>query len=335
MKYTVLIATYNRADELRETLRSLAGLQTADGWEVMVVDNNSSDHTRQVVEEQQQAGFPVDLRYIFEGEQGKPAALNTGIRAARGEIIAFTDDDVRVEPDWLDQMGAGLARHNCDYVGGRVYPLWGGERPAWLPNRGGKHWAVIALLDYGDEPFELASRSPLGVNMGVRTEAFTRMNLWWDNRFGRQGGTLRGQEQREWCMRARAAGLRGWYVPGMRLRHVVPHDRLNKQYFRRWMYWNGISRAILYKTSGVDMESREDSKFNFAKAPHIAGVPRYMYRKLLRSAVERVIRRDPVESFENEMRAWFYLGVIKQRWQDRKQRPQQTSGQPVAAGGKN
>ncbi|HVG38038.1 MAG TPA: glycosyltransferase family A protein, partial [Pyrinomonadaceae bacterium] len=204
MKYSVLIATYNRADELRETLRSLAAMRTEASWEVIVVDNNSNDHTKTVVEEAA-ANYPVELRYIFEGEQGKPAALNTGLRAVRGEIVAYTDDDVRVAPDWLDHAGRALDEFGCDYVGGKVLPLWRGEPPVWLPNKGGKHWAVIALLDYGTEPFELVNRSPLGVNMAVRMRAHTELGLLWDNRFGRQGSTLRGQEQREWCMRARAA----------------------------------------------------------------------------------------------------------------------------------
>jgi hypothetical protein len=96
MKYSVVIATYNRARDLRDTLQSLAGLDADGPWEVIVVDNNSPDDTRQVVASMA-AGFPVELRYVFEREQGRSPALNAGIRAARGRIIATTDDDVRVE----------------------------------------------------------------------------------------------------------------------------------------------------------------------------------------------------------------------------------------------
>ena len=93
MKFSVIIATYNRADELPNTLESLKGLQVNEPWEVIVVDNNSTDNTRNVVEGVK--SFPVPLRYIFEREQGRSAALNAGIRAAQGEILAITDDDVR------------------------------------------------------------------------------------------------------------------------------------------------------------------------------------------------------------------------------------------------
>ena len=122
MKYSIVIATYNRASDLSQTLDSLAGLRPDGPWEVIVVDNNSPDGTRQVVEEAARS-FPVELRYLFEREQGRSPALNAGIRAARGEIIATTDDDVRVPADWLDRAAEGLSRLGCDYVGGRVLPI--------------------------------------------------------------------------------------------------------------------------------------------------------------------------------------------------------------------
>jgi glycosyltransferase involved in cell wall biosynthesis len=332
MMFSLIIATYNRADYLRNTLVSVGGLTTAESWEVIVVDNNSTDGTRSVVEEAAK-WFPVDLRYLFEPEQGKSAALNTAIRAARGDVLVFTDDDVEVEADWLDQSAEALDRHGCDFVGGKVLPIWEGPRPRWLPDRDGQHWAVIALRDYGPEPIELVNRSPLGVNMAIRREAFARHGLWWDNRVGRQGKTLRGQEQREWCMRAREAGLRGFYAPDMVVHHIVPQDRLNKRYFRRWMYWNGISRSILHNMSGADIEGREQVKPDPSEALRIAGVPVYLMRRLLSRCMKILsaqARHDVVGAFEHEMRAWFYVGAIRQQWKDRKQ-PQPVVAKAIGA----
>ena len=115
---------------------------------------------------------------------------------------------MRVESDWLNRAAEALEALNCDYVGGKVLPIWGGPRPAWLPEHGGKHWAVIALLDYGPEPIEFGDRVPLGVNMAFRRTAFDRAGLL-DPNTGRKAGTLLGQEVREWCIRARAAGGAG------------------------------------------------------------------------------------------------------------------------------
>ena len=322
MKFSVVIATYNRAADLRETLASLARLSPRDSWEVIVVDNNSTDATRQVVETSA-THFPVELRYLFEPRQGRSPALNAGIGNARGSIIATTDDDVRVPADWLDRGADALAASGGDYVGGRVLPIWGGSRPTWLSNGPGKQWAVIALLDYGAEMLEFGVRVPLGVNMAFTRAAFDRVGLF-DPDTGRRAGTLLGQEVREWCIRARKANVRGFYAPQMTVQHMIPQSRLTKQYFRRWFYWRGVSRAILYERAGLDMEEPESTALDFSKVPHLLGVPRYLFRTAMTSAVacmrER-FRGRQADAFDHELSLWFFAGILRQRWRDSWSRP--------------
>jgi glycosyltransferase involved in cell wall biosynthesis len=327
MKYSIVIATYNRATELERTLDSLANLVVDSAWELIVVDNNSTDETSRLVAEKARS-YPVALALVHERQQGRSAALNTGIRLARGRIIATTDDDVRVPGGWLETAAAALDSWSCDYVGGRVLPLWGGERPAWLPDRGSRQWAVVALLDYGDRPFEFRERVPLGVNMAFRREAFDRAGGW-STELGRKAGTLLGQEVREWCVRARAAGVRGFYVPGMVVHHVVARDRLNKRYFRRWFYWRGISRAMLYARAGLDMEAPQQTRLDFTKVPHVLGVPRYLYRTCaasVRDLARALARGDEVAAFEHELWLWFFAGILRQRWKDQRTRRTATTG---------
>jgi len=317
-KYSVIIATYNRANDLRETLESISRLESVSSAEVIVVDNNSTDDTA-VVARRAASRFPTEMHYLFEGEQGRCAALNAGIARARGQIVLTTDDDVRIEPDWLNAASEAFESFGCDYLGGKVLPLWGGVRPTWLPNHGGRHWAVIAALDYGDEPMPLGSKAPLGVNMAFKREAFSRAGLW-DNRVGRRAGTLLGQEVREWGLRARRAGLRGFYAPGMIVHHHIPADRLTKTYFRRWFYWHGVSRAMLYEHASINMEAPEEPAFDRSNVPHIAGVPRYLYRTCFNSVIDSVksfARGDAVASFEHELWVWFFAGIVRQRWSDR------------------
>ena len=318
MKFSILIATYNRAAVLGDTLASLARLRPDAPWEVIVIDNNSPDNTREVAERAIPA-FPVRLRYAFEREQGRSAALNYGFRLAQGDIIVTTDDDVRVEPDWLNTIEAGLESQQCDYVGGRVLPLWGAEPPRWLPKTNGQLWAVIALLDYGTKPIQFGKRVPLGVNMAMRKSAIDRAGGF-DPRIGRKAGTLLGQEVREWCLRAHAAGLAGFYIPDLVVQHLIPADRLTKQYFRRWFYWRGISRAMLYADTGLDMEKPEQTTLDFSAVPHVAGVPRYMFRsaaKALKESIVAAITGDSIVSFDRELWLCFFAGVVKQRWKDR------------------
>jgi glycosyltransferase involved in cell wall biosynthesis len=331
MKFSVVIATYNRAGELADTLSSLAGLQSPHAWEVIVVDNNSPDETRAVVE-RAAATFPVRLTYAFEPVQGRSAALNHGFSLAAGEIIVTTDDDVRVPADWLTAMERGLEAHRCDYVGGRVLPLWGAPRPNWIPNRGGHMWAVIALLDFGPSPLRFGTRVPLGVNMAFRRAVLDRVGGF-NPRIGRKAGTLLGQEVREWCLRAHALDARGWYLPDMVVEHRIPADRLQKSYFRRWFYWRGISRAMLYADTGRDMQQPEQSTLDFTKVAHIAGVPRYLFRSAavtLREMLRAAWRRDAAAQFEHEAQLCFFVGIFAQRWKDRHRPVPQAVGQTIA-----
>jgi glycosyltransferase involved in cell wall biosynthesis len=329
MQFSVVIPTYNRAAELQQTLASLASINPPGSWEVIVVDNNSRDATPQVVAAAA-VNFPTALRYVLEPRVGRSAALNTGIMAAKGEIIANTDDDVRFQPDWLQQAAEALSREPCDFVGGKVLPIWRGHRPSWLSDRGGQHWAVIALLDFGPNPLDFGKRyAPLGVNIAFKREVFDRAGLW-DPGLGRKAGTLLGQEVREWMLRARDAGLRGMYAPNMVVHHVIPADRLRKRYFRKWSYWHGVSRAILYQQHPIDMQAPEETSLDFSQVRMIFGVPRYMYRSCVESAMTMARlrwRRQPVAAFERELDLWFFLGVLRQRWKDR--RRSASTGDPV------
>jgi hypothetical protein len=155
--------------------------------------------------------------------------------------------------------------------------------------------------------------------MAIRRAAIERIGGF-DPRVGRKAGTLLGQEQREWCLRAHAAGLVGYYVPDIVVHHWIPRARLTKRYFRRWFYWRGIGRAILYAQTGKDMESPGQSQLDFSQVRHILGVPRYLFRNAfvaMRDVVSATLRRDRVNAFERELWLWMFAGILKQRWKDR------------------
>jgi glycosyltransferase involved in cell wall biosynthesis len=320
MRFTVLICTHNRRDYLADTLAVLSEVRTAQSWEVIVVDNNSTDGTRDLVRAAA-ATFPVDLRYVFEETLGKYAALNTGIRAARGEIIAATDDDARVDPLWLDRAAAALEQYRCDFVGGPVTPLWEGPPPDWLDATRPLVQKVIAILDYGDagREFGVGIGWPLGVNVAYRREVFQRVGFF-DPALGRKAGTLRSQSQREWHLRARAAGIRGFYTPDMRVQHRVVTTRLKRGYFRWWYYWHGISRGTLYYRRGFDIEEPERMQYD-RPLPEFLGVPLRLWVKafyMLRSYAWRSLRGQGKSSFEYELWLCFFAGVIVQCRRERR-----------------
>src|SRR5271165_3469739 len=119
MNITIVICTFERSERLAKALSSLSVQVLPDSveWEVLVVDNNSRDKTREVVEEFCRQ-YPGRFRYTFEPEQGKSCALNRGVGEARGDIVAFTDDDVTLEPTWLQNLTASLRSGEWAGAGG-------------------------------------------------------------------------------------------------------------------------------------------------------------------------------------------------------------------------
>ena len=314
MDASVLICTYNRERLLAATLDSLALSSVAPGlrWEVLVVDNNSSDGTRQVVE-QRRAACPAPLRLVSEPRQGKAFALNTGIAACQGAIVVFTDDDVVIPPGWLEAgVRPLLERTDIDYTGGPVEPAWEARPPGWIHGDPGILWGPIALLDYGREPFifEERQRIAMGVNMAVRRRLIDRVGGF-HPALERKGSSLMGQGQAEFFFRTRAAGARGLYVPAMALRHHVPARRMTRDYYRRWWYWKGVARARMQ-----DQHPVSELGLDLARVPHVLGVPRFMWGRALRDLrgwTAASISGDAVKKVEHEMMLAYFAGYAATR----------------------
>jgi glycosyltransferase involved in cell wall biosynthesis len=308
---SIIIPTFNRAALLAPTLDCIAARCRLDRpWEVIVVDNNSNDDTREVVESRI-SRFPVPLRYVFEGAQGRSNALNAGIASSDAPVLVFTDDDVLVRETWLAAAVAPLVAGNIDYSGGPVHPIWETPRPRWLAMDRSDIWGTIAILDYGPEPFvfEERRRVPLGANMAVRRSLLDRIGRF-DARLGRSSGRqLLGQEVPEFLARARAAGARGMYIPEMVVDHHVPAGRLTKQYFRRWWYGKGLSRAQLDRLQPVT-----ELGVDLSKARQVAGIPLFMLRTALIDAAGWLIDAfDTAEQFRREMMLCYFAGYVAAR----------------------
>jgi glucosyl-dolichyl phosphate glucuronosyltransferase len=241
MNITVLLCTYNRCLMLPKALDSLVEQRLPDAveWEVIVVDNNSDDQTRSIVDDYVRR-YPGRFRYLLETEQGLSRARNAGIQVARGEVIAFVDDDVTVDPAWLWSLTASLFEGNWAGVGGRIVPPDGFKPPKWLTVGGPFDISgALALFDLGDRPGEL-SRPPYGTNMAFRKSAFEKYGMF-RTELGRCGSNLISGEDTEFGNRLISAGERLRYEPGALVRHPVTEQRLNKKYFRQW--WLGFGRT--------------------------------------------------------------------------------------------
>src|SRR5271165_3876469 len=137
MNISVILCTYNRCQSLLLALESVALSQMLEhvDWQVLIVDNNSKDQTREVAEAFCRRD-PSHFRYVFESQQGKSFALNRGLREAPGEILAFIDDDITVEPNWLFELTTPLSDPRWAGTGGRVYLPRDFSPPSWIAPEG-------------------------------------------------------------------------------------------------------------------------------------------------------------------------------------------------------
>ncbi len=295
---SIIVCTYNRAHSLVHTLDALERQHIPEGlrWEVIVVDNNSSDDTRAAVEGFQLRSPHIPLRYTFERAQGLSHARNHGLAAARGAILLFTDDDVRPEPDWLTQVVGGMNEHDCDACGGWIGPIWERHPPGWLTER---FYGFLAIRPDSLGPYQVtaASDPPFGANMAFRRSVFERIGGF-DVRRGRVGNNLAGSEEWDLFQRLLADGGKVMYLPAARVHHVVEAFRVEKRYFRRWRF---------------EDSRRAGRSEDIPAGRRVLGVPPYLIAHLLRSVWRTLVShltRPADEAFRQEMIIWHFLGLI-------------------------
>src|SRR5712692_5948951 len=237
MFVSVLISTRNRASSLRQTLESLfhpANLESSD-WEVVVIDNDSDDNTSEVCRDFRER-FSQHFRFLVEKKRGKRNALNTGIAAARGDVLAFTDDDVLCAPDFLQAIRLVFDEYAPDGVQGRVLLDCKGGWPEWLDS----HLALtVAFRDCGDDVIELQG-TLFGCNMVVRAEVFRKIGGF-SPELG--PGAIGLAEDTELTFRMRQDGCRLIYAPQIVVRHQLSRDRLTKSFLRERFFQNGRAEA--------------------------------------------------------------------------------------------
>jgi glycosyltransferase involved in cell wall biosynthesis len=265
-------------------------------WEVIVIDNNSSDNTKQVVHAAGSLFSDVPLLYEFERNQGLSYARNHGIQKARGKTLLFTDDDVCPDSDWAKQILEAMQRLKCDACGGYIAPMWEAKPPKWLTQR---LYGFLAVRVDETGPKEILDKDelPYGANMAFRRAVFDQVGLF-DTTRGRTGNILASGEDGEMFKRILSAGLRVMYFPKARVKHRVEAFRMRRAYFRRWRFQN--SRNIAH-SCGVHGNRR------------FMGIPLYIFPQLLRAIARAgvayiVLPAD--ESFQREIVVWHFLGLM-------------------------
>lgn len=241
---SIVIPTYNRAKYLTKAIQSLVDQNMPkDIYEIIVVDNCSTDPTKEVVKQFSSMG---NIVYIYEPTLGAPRARNTGWYNARGKYVAYLDDDAIAYPTWLDKIvevfETVTPRPGC--VGGRVEPIWEASRPIWLSD---SLLHGLAIINWSDTPHFLSDLSQewlVSVNMAFPVEILKRLGGFTPS-LDRVGSNLLSSGEVFLEKKIIETGYSCFYHPDVAVKHHIVKSRLNKSWFIRRYYWQGISDAAM------------------------------------------------------------------------------------------
>lgn len=266
---SVIIGTRNRCEYLKNLLPQLCTQETggAFSYEIIVADNNSNDRTKEVAHEFMKA-HGEKVRYIFDGRPGKANALNSAVAVARGSIVAFTDDDVNVTPQWLMNVARCFEETKCDGLGGRVLPDYPPQTPQWVKDNIDILTGTIVAHDYGesDKVYAKPMYEAIGANYAFRKSIFDECGLF---RTDLGVGTGYLGEDTEIINRLERHKKIIYYCGGALVTHPVDLNRAKLDYIAKWNIALGRYRAFT-----------EKSKMQLDNLVCYFGVPRYLIRVL-------------------------------------------------------
>ena len=305
MEFSVIICTYNRAANLPQCLEALADQQSVENrdWEVLVVDNNSSDNTPAVVAELARK-LPIRIRYAHEPQQGLNHARNAGIRESNGKYFSYVDDDIIVSKPWLSSLLESFEANDADAVGGRIHLDPSVILPKWI-RTDTDMLGFLGYQDYGDTPLRLDGRRryPFGGNMAFNRRVVERIG-YFDPKVGRKGAGEKRSElfkgaEMDYFHRLAASGeVRIFYAPNAIVYHQIKPFQLKKKYFRTVHFNMGYQNAL--HTGAV--YPRE-----------VFGIPRFYFLQLARGVwkyLSQAATKGPDWAFRQQMNVINLLGTM-------------------------
>lgn len=251
---SAVICTHNRERYLERCIASLLAQSIPSSeYEIIIVDNGSTDSTKEICN---QFAGRVNFRYLFEPVLGLSQARNTGWKAAQGKYVGYIDDDATAEPAWLENALRSFRSlsPSPEWVGGPVLLEWEAPSPAWLTE---EYHGALGRIDWGASShfLENAHEWLAGGNSFYRRDILQQLNGF-DTRLGRKKNLLLSGEEVQFQHRLKAVGGRIYYHPGIRIHHFVPKERTQPSFFYRRYYWGGVTDCLMSKTlRGIPFEA--------------------------------------------------------------------------------
>ena len=288
---SVVICTRDRCESLKKTLLSLYQQEGGVAFSVIVVDNNSTDKTKQVVEELM-SKFTGHLRYVFEASTGISFTRNKGIREAKGEIIAFTDDDCLIDPKWISSIYGCFQKYHCDAMGGKILAIYPEKTPDWVKDNLDILCGPIVYHDHGDETklYEKSMREFVGANIAFKRSIFDECGY-----FRTDLGAGRGVmgEDTEYFKRMIQNGKKIYYCGQAVVHHPLVLSRTRLSYIRKWNIQIAKYRFIDDEGGKIDQN-----------LTYYFGIPRYLIKSIILTALSLPLKIFNRRSF---LKAWIQL----------------------------
>lgn len=302
---TVLIATYNGAKTLPEVLKAFCRLQTpAGGWKLVIVDNGSTDATKEIIHSFVDR---LPLSYLFEPSRGKNAALNTGLAHVEGDLVVLTDDDVLPRSDWLLEMrGAADSHPSFSLFGGTVVPRWEIPPEEWILVI--LAWVPVGLVFGNTDPSwnegPIKPYCLFGANMAIRAEIF-EAGYRFSVRIGPRGRNYAMGSETELTLRLGKAGFMSWHCKQAVVEHIVRRFQMNRAWIlgRSLKFGRGSYRTwIQYEDIGLKS---------------YLGIPRHLIKEIVKQALyvgRAKLSGDTKELFQQRWKFNYLLGQAIEAW---------------------
>lgn len=284
---SLIICTRNREDMIEEVLVS-AKNQTYQNFEVLVIDDSTNASTREIVQ-----NYP-EILYIKGDQKGLASARNKGIKASKGKVIVFVDDDVVFEQDYLSNIMNCFNNSNADFIGGKTHIKFLAPKPEWIE---GPLLGVLAFSDYGDElkPYDNHPKHiPYGCNMAIKRECIEKIGGFSSSKKSLENeDVIAGNKLRK-------MGGKLVYCPEMFLCHKMPPDRLTYSYYKKRYYTQGKSDISTYYL--LKDFSKKDIPLKILVHT----------QRLLESLVLRFFQDIPYKKYYQKLRLYYNFGCIEE-----------------------
>ena len=256
MRFSFVTCTYNRDKYLGQTLESLCQqVYPKDSFELIIVDNNSTDETALVCKNVMGKYPDVNTYYVKEINQGLSFALNRGIKKAKGEFILFVDDDETINPNHLEKLDCYLMEYpQIRLCGTQVVPIYETEKPKWL-----SHFTMRLITghyDQGDKVKKLEAKNYPGTGHTIIKKELYDIVGYYNTDLGRKGKGLMGAEDKDMFLRLIENNIECYYLPGIPIYHHIPANKLTDEFFNKLTYSIGKSERIRTKSVSNKMYRR-------------------------------------------------------------------------------